>query len=84
MFNNTFVLTTLALIAFAANSVFCRLALGDQQIDAGSFTVIRLFSGAVFLALFLSIKNIYEKKKLAPIESDKHNERLKDKVKEVG
>ncbi|TEW44854.1 DMT family transporter [Psychromonas algicola] len=68
MFNNTFVLTTLALIAFAANSVFCRLALGDQQIDAGSFTVIRLFSGAVFLAAFLSIKNIYEKKKLSPTD----------------
>jgi len=53
MFNNTFALTTFALLAFAANSVFCRLALGDEQIDAGSFTVIRLLSGAAFLAIFL-------------------------------
>jgi drug/metabolite transporter (DMT)-like permease len=61
MFNNTFVLTTLALLAFAANSVFCRLALGDEQIDAGSFTVIRLFSGSVFLAVFLAVHQFYNK-----------------------
>ena len=30
-------LTTIALIAFAANSIFCRFALGDQTIDATSF-----------------------------------------------
>ena len=59
MFNNTFVLTTLALLAFAANSVFCRLALGDNQIDAGSFTVIRLFSGCIFLAIFLAVKHFF-------------------------
>ncbi|MDA7746414.1 DMT family transporter [Psychromonas sp.] len=59
MFNNTFILTTLALLAFAANSVFCRLALGGDQIDAGSFTVIRLFSGCVFLAIFLAVKRYY-------------------------
>jgi len=62
MFNNTFTLTTLALIAFAANSVFCRLALGDQQIDAGSFTVIRLLSGALFLAFFIAIQQYSQKK----------------------
>ena len=52
----TFLLTSFALIAFAANSVFCRLALGEQQVDAGSFTVIRLLSGSIFLALFLAFK----------------------------
>lgn len=43
------VLTAMALMAFAANSVLCRLALGAQAIDAASFTTIRLVSGAVLL-----------------------------------
>jgi len=46
----------LALIAFAANSVLCRLALGNGSIDASGFTVIRLVSGAVALFIILSIK----------------------------
>ncbi len=45
--------TSLALIAFAANSVLCRLALHDGLMDAGSFTVVRLFSGALVLWLIL-------------------------------
>ena len=49
--------TVLALIAFAANSVLCRLALGDRTIDASSFTVIRLLSGAIVLFLIIKIKN---------------------------
>ncbi|MEW6602413.1 MAG: DMT family transporter, partial [Nitrospirota bacterium] len=48
--------TGLALIAFAANSVLCRLALGTHAIDASSFTVIRLVSGAVVLLIILIIK----------------------------
>jgi len=55
----TFFLTSFALLAFAANSVFCRLALGDEQVDAGSFTVIRLLSGSLFLGLFLVVKHFY-------------------------
>ena len=55
----TFFLTSFALLAFAANSVFCRLALGDAQVDAGSFTVIRLLSGSLFLGLFLAVKHFY-------------------------
>ena len=39
-------LTTIAMIAFAANSVLCRLALRDSAIDPISFSVIRLVSGA--------------------------------------
>jgi len=49
-------LTVFALIAFAANSVLCRLALGSGTIDAASFTGIRLFSGAIALLIILSIK----------------------------
>ena len=41
----------MALTAFAANSVFCRLALEEESIDAASFTFIRLLSGAVALAI---------------------------------
>lgn len=42
-------LTFLALLAFAANSVLCRLALAPREIDAASFTLVRLVSGAVML-----------------------------------
>ncbi len=54
---NTSIYTALALIAFAANSVLCRLALGEDTIDAASFTVIRLLSGAVVLLALLTLKN---------------------------
>lgn len=57
MLLRTTLLTGLALIAFAANSVLCRLALGNGAIDASSFTGIRLFSGAVALFIILSIKS---------------------------
>lgn len=49
--------TSLALIAFAANSVLCRLALGEQQIDAASFTAVRLASGALVLFLLIKINH---------------------------
>jgi len=51
----TIIFTGLALIAFAANSVLCRLALGERAIDASSFTIIRLLSGAIVLLAILSI-----------------------------
>jgi drug/metabolite transporter (DMT)-like permease len=37
------------MVAFAANSVLCRMALGEQAIDAASFTAVRLASGALLL-----------------------------------
>ena len=43
-------LTLLAMIAFAANSVLCRLALGAGHIDAASFASVRVISGALALA----------------------------------
>lgn len=39
------------MLAFAGNSLLCRLALGHMAIDATSFTSIRLLSGAVVLWL---------------------------------
>ncbi len=52
---NTIVFSVLALIAFAANSVLCRLALGSDSIDAASFTVLRLLSGSLVLWLIVSL-----------------------------
>lgn len=49
--------TGLALVAFAANSVLCRLALGRAAIDAASFTSIRLASGAGVLLLIAAAVN---------------------------
>jgi drug/metabolite transporter (DMT)-like permease len=46
-------LTTLAMLAFAGNSLLCRMALRDTAIDAASFTSIRLASGALILALIV-------------------------------
>jgi drug/metabolite transporter (DMT)-like permease len=42
-------LTTLAMLAFAGNSILCRIALKETGIDAASFTSIRLVSGAAVL-----------------------------------
>lgn len=41
----------IAMLAFAANSVLCRLALAEQQIDPMSFSLIRVCSGAAVLLL---------------------------------
>lgn len=49
----TALLTLLTLVAFAANSVLCRMALKDGQIDPVSFTQIRLLAGAIVLLPFL-------------------------------
>jgi drug/metabolite transporter (DMT)-like permease len=49
--------TTFALVAFAFNSILCRLALGTESIDAVSFTTIRLISGAVTLLMISLILN---------------------------
>ncbi len=49
-------LTTLAMIAFAGNSLLCRAALEHTSIDAASFTTIRLISGAVMLWLVVRLR----------------------------
>ena len=46
-------LTSLAMIAFAGNSLLCRVALKHTSIDAASSTTIRLISGAVMLWLIV-------------------------------
>ena len=53
----TIILTFLAMLAFAANSILCRIALGNELIDAATFTTIRLASGALALVIILYFKN---------------------------
>ena len=52
----TALITAVAMVAFAANSVICRLALGRDAIDAASFTLIRLGAGALVLSLIITLK----------------------------
>ncbi|MFV0575961.1 MAG: DMT family transporter [Vibrio sp.] len=62
----------MALIAFAANSVLTRLALADGNIDSLSFTLLRLSSGAVMLAVLLGTKFYFSK------QNDANNRSLKN------
>jgi drug/metabolite transporter (DMT)-like permease len=48
-------LTGLALLAFALNSILCRLALAGGEADAASFTAVRLASGAAALVLISTV-----------------------------
>lgn len=45
------ILTSIAMLAFAGNSILCRLALGPGLADAGSFTVTRVASGAAAMTV---------------------------------
>lgn len=49
-------LTAAALLAFASNSILCRLALSRAEIDPATFTTIRLLSGAVVLGMLAAIR----------------------------
>ncbi len=51
------VLTALAMIAFAGNSLLCRVALKETGIDAASFTTVRLVSGALVLWLIVRLRS---------------------------
>jgi drug/metabolite transporter (DMT)-like permease len=60
-----FVLTLMAMIAFASNSLLCRAALKETGIDAASFTFIRIFAGAVALWLILQSRKMLSVKRTA-------------------
>jgi drug/metabolite transporter (DMT)-like permease len=51
-----FILTLVAMTAFAGNSLLCRLALKQTSIDAASFTFIRIISGAIALWLIVKMR----------------------------
>ena len=59
-------LTGAALIAFAANSLLCRWALGQHHIDAASFSTVRVVSGALTLCVILLVQARGAFPKLAP------------------
>lgn len=51
----TAIATSVAMVAFAANSLLARLALGGGAADAASYTSIRLVSGAIALAGIVTV-----------------------------
>jgi len=51
-----FLITTVTMIAFAANSVFGRMALGSGAIDPAGYSLVRLASGAAMLALLIMLR----------------------------
>lgn len=53
---STAFLAGFTLTAFASNSVLCRLALQPDLIDPGSFTLVRLVSGAIVLVALVSVR----------------------------
>jgi drug/metabolite transporter (DMT)-like permease len=55
--------TVFTLIAFAANSFLCRMALGGHLIDPVSFTTVRLLSGAMAL---MAISRLFGESKRPP------------------
>lgn len=58
-------LATLALLCFAANSILARLALRTGNLDAASFTAIRLASGALALWLILRARGLHDDRQRA-------------------
>jgi drug/metabolite transporter (DMT)-like permease len=52
----TALLTTLAMLAFAANSVLCRKALSATSIDPATFTLVRIASGALLLGVVARVR----------------------------
>lgn len=51
-------LTSLAMIAFATNSLLCRLALKQTSIDPATFTFVRVSSGAIALWLVTKARRL--------------------------
>ena len=51
------VLTSMAMVAFAGNSLLCRAALKHTTLDPASFTAVRVAAGATVLWLLLRFKN---------------------------
>jgi len=46
----------LTMLAFAANSVLCRVALTGGHIDPATFSDVRIVSGALFLVILMSVR----------------------------
>ena len=57
----TAALTSVALLAFAGNSLLCRAALRHTAIDAATFTSVRLVSGALMLAILVGWRSRHQR-----------------------
>jgi len=53
----TSIFTLFALLAFAGNSIICRLVLGEHLLDAAGFTIIRLLSGILVLLIIIKLSH---------------------------
>jgi len=58
---HTVLLTTVVMLAFAANSIICREVLKSAALDAASFTTIRILSGALILWPIATLSNAERK-----------------------
>jgi drug/metabolite transporter (DMT)-like permease len=65
-----FILTLLAMIAFASNSILCRGALKESSLDPATFTLVRIFSGAAGLWLVMSVRRIAKVNRTATTPSE--------------
>lgn len=52
-----FILIFIALLFLAVNSILCKMAISTQNIDAFSFTILRIFSGTILLLGIYFYKN---------------------------
>ena len=73
--------TLIALVAFAANSLFCRMALVEGYIDPWNFTIIRLLSAAGCLSIITIVYtyNLKRRREFDNIDSDISSAILQDK-----
>lgn len=55
--SRVFLLTALAMLAFAGNSLLCRAALHGTGIDAATFTLLRIVAGAAALSLIVRLRD---------------------------
>jgi len=71
--------TIIALMAFAANSLLCRMALAGGYIDPWNFTIIRLLSGAVCLGIIMTVYTYNIRRKSIKNDDTLNTAILKDK-----
>lgn len=70
------VYTIFALIAFAANSVLCRMALAEGYIDPWNFTIIRLLGGALCLSIIIMVHSQQLRRRAADVKQDTTDTRV--------
>lgn len=69
----------IALIAFAANSLLCRMALTGGYIDALSFTIVRLSSAAICLAIIVASQSYYLRHRASKLKHSFNDRILSEK-----